>query len=165
MRRLLLTGITLAALGLAATASAQTAVTTMDVTMTVNATCNVTANPLAFPATLVDGAAPTAITTVNVTCSTGIPFDIAMDAGANFGAASRRMWDGSANYIAYNINLPDNSGAWGDANFDNTFPTGTEWSGTGTNAPLPFNVRGSVTGAGPYVPGSYSDQVTVTVHF
>jgi spore coat protein U-like protein len=88
-----------------------------------------------------------------------------MDAGANFGAGSRRMWDGSANYIAYNINLPDNSGPWGDPGYGDTFPTGNVWTGTGTNASLPFNVRGSVTGAAPYAPGSYADQVTVSVHF
>lgn len=165
MRRVLLTGITLAALGFATAASAQTAVTTMDVTMTVQATCNVVANPLAFPAVLVDGAAPTQITTVEVTCSTGVPFDIAMDAGSNFGGGSRRMWDNASNYIAYSINLPDNSGPWGDANYDNTFSAGDEWAGTGTNAALSYNVRGAVTGAAPYVPGTYSDQVTVSVHF
>lgn len=165
MRKLVLAGITMAALGLASTASAQTAVTTMDVTMTVTATCSVVANPLAFPAILVDAAPPTASTTVAVTCSTGVPFDIAMDAGGYLNAGSRRMWDGVGNFINYDLTLPNGSGPWGDANYAATFPAGAEWSSVGTNAPLPFTVLGAVTSPSPYVPGSYSDQVTVSVHF
>jgi len=163
---MLLTGITLACLGLATTASAGTAVDDLMVRMQVNATCLVVANPLDFGTILVDDVAPSTTTTVEVTCSSGVPFDIAMDVGSNeAGTGNRQMWDGVGNYITYNINLPDNSGPWGDPGRGDTFPAGNVWNWVGTNTSVAFTVNGSVTSAGPYAPGNYSDLVTVTVNF
>lgn len=153
-----------AALGASAGVQAASTNTTMGVSFTALATCVVSANALSFgsgdPASIHAGQS-----TLTVNCSSGTPYNVALDAGQNFGASRRRMSNGSGAFVPYRLLKTPSGPEWGDAGFGNTLTAGSPALGTGSGAPQTLTVFGETIQAGTVAPGSYSDQVVVTVHF
>lgn len=144
-------------------AAAQTESDTFAVTATVVAACVISANDHDFgDYSSVFPSATDGSSTIEVTCTAGTNFDVALDAGTTPGGSfsARLMTDGS-NTLAYNL-YTDSSRTtiWGDG----AGSTATV-SGAGTGSLQTLNVYGRIP-AGQSVPvGSYSDTVTATITF
>jgi spore coat protein U-like protein len=122
----------------------------------------------------VDGAFSTqASGAIRVTCPSGTPYNVALDAGLNYDVGNflRRMQNPAGDSIAYAL-FDDAAGVeWGDSDFANTFPGAPSVAGIGTGVEEGI----LVTGVTDYIPSpfgsvwtagtTYSDTVFVTVHF
>lgn len=99
--------------------------------------------------------------TINVTCTTGAPYAVKLNAGANAATAgdvnTRRMKDTGTNYVAYNLY----SNSAGGTVWENT--TGVSRTGTGASETITVYGRVPVQATPPA--GSYADTVTVTVTY
>jgi spore coat protein U-like protein len=135
--------------------------TTFNVTATVQASCGVTAADLDFGAYM-PGSDAANDTTIDVTCTNGTAYTIALDGGSvAHDVTARQMSDSGSNRLSYEL-YTDSSFAtvWGDG----TLATATI-SGTGNGAAQPATVYGRVP-AGQYVPATnYADQITVKVTY
>ena len=148
-------------LGLAATASAQTASTNMSVSSTLSASCSVAASALSFgtqvPSPMT--AAVDATATITATCTNGRAYTIGMGAGNGTGATEAvRKMTGSSGTVDYAI-YSDSSRAtvWGTGN------SAVALTGNGLAQPLTAYGRMPLqTGA---AAGTYTDSVTVTITF
>ena len=92
-------------LGSASRAQAGTAIANLTVQMTITASCTINVATLDFgpiPGTILLAANVDAATTVSVTCTSGSPYSVGMDNGANVNVGQRRMKSG-ANYLNYNL--------------------------------------------------------------
>jgi spore coat protein U-like protein len=150
-------------LSLAAPSHAASISTTFNVTATVLASCSVTASDLAFGDYAPGAGSDTTInTTVDVTCTNGTNYTIALDGGSvAHDVTARAMGDGGSNTLSYGL-YTDASFAtvWGDG----TASTTTQ-SGTGNGSAQAAIVYGRIP-AGQYVPAtSYLDQITVKVTY
>jgi spore coat protein U-like protein len=150
----------------AAAASAATANGTLNVSATVNATCFVdSAGPLNFSSYNPSLGQQTGNSSVTVRCTNGTQFDIGLDAGKGTGAteASRVMASGS-NTLAYSLYQDSAlSNVWGNTVGTNTVrDTGI---GLGSGKAITKTVYGKIPDQPNAVPGSYTDQVTVTVTY
>lgn len=157
--RLHLTGL---ALALAATPSAWGASATgsFNVTATVQTSCAVSAADLAFGTyDAASGSDTTATSSITVTCSLLTPYNISLDGGTYVAGGVRRMGSGASrlNYEIYR-----------DVAMSNVFGTVAALlgvSGIGTGLAVPTTIYGKIPKNQAVVPGSYSDQITVTVDY
>jgi spore coat protein U-like protein len=144
-------------------ADASTQSTTFSVTATVLASCSVSAGTLAFGSyTPTSGSPSDASSTLNVVCTNGTTYTVALDGGATANnVAARQMNDTNSHMLAYGI-YKDSARAtiWGDG----TGSTVTQ-SGTGTGALQPFTAYGRVAASQFASAGNYTDTVTVTVSY
>jgi|CXWL01.1.fsa_nt_gi spore coat protein U-like protein len=146
----------------AADASAATDSDTMAVTATVVASCNVNANDLLFGNYDPVVAAPhDGATTVEVTCTNGTGYVVALDKGLGAGATvgARKMTAG-ANTLTYS--LYQNAGrtiVWGETAGVNTV------AGTGSGALQSLDVYGRAPANQTAPVGAFSDTITVTVTY
>jgi spore coat protein U-like protein len=165
MKKILLILIFLVTLiGLSANSYAGTVTTTFDVNVNVVPACSVTATGINFPD--YDGSSTVdANGDVTVTCSLGIPYNIALDAGLHVDGLGRRQMSDGINTLIYALFKPTGQEVWGDSDFDNTYPGGTSFAVTGSGAPQGHQVLGSITPGSTVPPGAYSDTITVTVHY
>jgi spore coat protein U-like protein len=146
---------------LAAPVSAATVGTTLGISATVQATCVVAApSALAF-GTYIPTGASNGNTTISVTCTTGTPYNIALDKGANGASVSTRQMKNGANLLNYALTRDSSGGA---QNFGETSGTDAA-AGTGTGAAVATTVYGQIPAGQFVVPGSYSDTVNVTVSY
>ncbi|MGG7054412.1 Csu type fimbrial protein [Nitrosomonas sp. ANs5] len=161
-RRLLVIVVVAWVLSLSQTAYSETATTTFSVSATVDTSCLVEATPLAFgnydptAASDLDGA-----NTVTVTCTTGTPYTIGLNAGIGDGAtvSVRKMTSGS-NTLEYTLYQDaSRTTLWG-----NTIGTDT-LGATAVAAPTVHNVYGRVFSGQPAPAGAYADTITVTLDF
>jgi len=148
---------------LATPAHAASVSTTFTVTATVLASCDVTASNLDFGNyTSGAGSDTTANTTVDVTCTNGTHYTIALDGGSvAHDPAARAMSAGGSSLLNYGL-FTDASctTVWGDG----TGAT-TTMSGTGDGTAQPTTIYGRIP-AGQYVPATqYTDQITVQVTY
>ena len=156
-----------ASLVLVATAQAGIETSTLNVSFTAIAACTVSTGRVDFGSGT--GLTPVYGTgDVTVNCSSGIPYNITLDAGLNYQrllTGKRSMSDG-INYIAYALSGDSQMNTeWGDADYDGTYPFGTSVVDTGTGGDQLHSVYG-VTWSGQALPvGEYSDTVTVTVYY
>ncbi|HTK29299.1 MAG TPA: spore coat U domain-containing protein [Vicinamibacterales bacterium] len=98
---------------------------------------------------------------VTVACTKGATATIALNLGANASGSTRRLGDGSGNFLTYEI-YQDSSRV-------------TVWSNSGgglltpaaapSAAPRSFTAYGRVASGQDVPPGSYTDSVTATVNF
>jgi spore coat protein U-like protein len=143
--------------------AATPATTTFSVTATVLASCTVSAGTLAFGNyTPTDGSPVDATSTVNVVCTNGTSYTVALDGGSTANnVAARAMSDGGSHALSYEI-YDDASHAtmWGDG----TGATVTQ-SGTGNGATQGLTAYGRVPASQFAVAGNYADTVTVTVSY
>jgi spore coat protein U-like protein len=150
-------------IGSAPAAHAATAQTTFSVTATVLASCTVSAGTLAFGNYMPTSSAPADSTgTIDVTCTNGTTYTVALDGGATENnVASRAMADTHAHMLSYGI-YTDASRAtmWGDG----TGSTVTQ-SGMGNGALQTIIAYGRVQASQFAAAGNYADTVTVTVSY
>lgn len=144
-------------------ANASTATANFSVTATVLAVCNVQTTNLGFGNYTATNATPNdATSNINITCSNGQPYAIALDAGLGTGAtvAARSMAAG-ASTLSYGLFTgASRTTAWGDGSLS----TSTV-AGTGNGALQSLTVYGRIP-INQYVSaGSYTDTVTVTVTY
>lgn len=142
-------------------ASAATATTTMAVTAAVISSCIVVATPMAFgnydPTS---ATATTATSVISVTCTSGAPYNVGLDKGANGASVTARLLKVGANTLPYGLY----SDVSHSVNWGNTVGTDTV-TGTGSAILQPITVYGSIP-AGAAVPaGAYVDTVNVTVTY
>jgi spore coat protein U-like protein len=143
-------------------AAAQTT-TTFTVTATVLASCQVAASDLDFGNYApTSGADTTADTAIDVTCTNGTHYTIALDGGSVAqDVTARAMSDGNSHSLSYGLYTSAGfTTAWGDG----TGSTITV-SGTGDGTAQSTTVFGRLP-AGQYVPAAtYTDHITVTVTY
>ncbi|WP_250479899.1 MULTISPECIES: spore coat U domain-containing protein [unclassified Caballeronia] len=163
--RLALLATSASAALLAAPVNAATDTTSFGVKITITSTCDIHSTPatdvdfgtVSSTATNVDQAG-----TLNIKCTKGTTYKIALDNGQNADTGGQRRMkqvSGSNTYYV-NYNLYQNSGrttAWGAAVADS-------YAGSGTGANQSISVYGRVPDANVQA-GSYTDTVTATVTY
>lgn len=164
MNNCIKTGLAIAAFIVAGHAQAQsaTASTVMPVTASVTSSCIVVAQPLAFGTLSLAGGNNDSQTTITLTCTPGITYNLGLDAGTHAQGGVRRM-AGTLNGSTIPYYIYSNAGRtteWG-----NTIGTNTV-SGTVSTPITNLTVYGRVAAnASLFAAGGYTDAVTVTVTF
>ncbi len=141
-------------------AAAATATTTFNVTATVATSCSATAADLAFGSYDAASATDTTATsTINVTCSLLTPYTISLDNGS-FASGSTRQMGSGASRLSYEI--------YRDVTMTNIFGSIAQSlgvAGIGTGFAVPQIIYGKVPKNQAVAPGSYTDQITVTIDY
>jgi spore coat protein U-like protein len=166
MRKILTSTLAAAAVAAAGSASAATVTTTFGVTATVLKTCSVAANPLGFGNYTPGSGALAANTTVNVKCTKGTTFTVALNGGTTTGGTiSQRLMSNGTDTLQYNLyTTAAFATLFGDGTTGNTMP-GT---GTGVATAVALTVFGSLPDNATnqnVSTGAYSDTVNVTVTY
>jgi spore coat protein U-like protein len=141
-------------------ASAATATSTFTVQITIGAACVVTSTTMDFGSAGVLAAAVDQSSTINVQCTTGLPYTVALNSGLHGGSVSTRQMRNGA--VPINYSLSRDVGRlqnWGETSGTDTV------GGTGNGAVQPLTVYGRVPAQTTPAPGVYSDTVTVTVTY
>ncbi|CAM2150963.1 Spore coat protein U (SCPU) domain-containing protein [Pararobbsia alpina] len=128
---------------------------------TVTNNCNISANDVAFsPASLLTSAL-NATGSLNVQCTNGDAYRVALNGGGSGNVNARQMTrQGGGGTVSYQLYTDAaHSTAWGDAT------GGSVASGTGTGAWQTINVYGVVPIQSTPQPGRYSDTITATITF
>lgn len=139
---------------------AASATANFNVTATVATSCAVSASDLAFGT--YDAASNTdtlATSTISVTCSLLTPYAISLNNGTNASGSTRRMGSG-ASRLSYEI--------YRDVGLTGIFGLATSAlgvSGVGTGFAVPSTIYGKIPKNQAVAPGSYTDQITVTVDY
>lgn len=154
-------------------AMAATAEASLTVTATVSATCTATTTDLAFGTynPILGANKDSSAGAVSVTCTNGTPYNIALNAGANPSVANdvttRRMKDGSSNFLSYQIYLDSgHATVWGAGGGNGTLNPSDSTYFTGTGSAQSYTAYGRipVSGENTAAPqGTYTDTVVVTV--
>jgi spore coat protein U-like protein len=166
MRKILTATMAATALAAAGSASAATVTTTFGVTATVLKTCSVAANPLGF-GNYTPGSGPLAAnTTVNVKCTKGTPFTVALNGGTTTGGTiGQRLMSNGTDTLQYNLyTTAAFATVFGDGTTGSTMP-GT---GTGIATAVALTVFGNLPDNSTnqnVSTGAYSDTINVTVTY
>lgn len=153
------------ALGFGSAAHAATASTNFQVTITITNSCDaasLAATDVNFGSHTFLDSNIVASSNLSVKCTTGAPYQIALNAGANPSTpgdtTTRRMSDGT-NFVPYNLySDAAYSSSWGD-----TSTTG-EVAATGTGAVQSFPIYGKAL-PGNVPAGTYNDTIQATVTY
>jgi spore coat protein U-like protein len=158
-------------LGSAALAQAGTATANMAVQITITASCTINATTLDFlsnAGTVLVSSNVDAQANVSVTCTSGSPYSIGMNNGANASASQRRMISGG-NFLNYNLYTDTaRTAAWTTTTqtASCTGGAGTCVLGTGTGSSQSVTIYGRVPSIGTAPPpGTYTDTVTMTITY
>ena len=151
------------AMAFAQPAQAATDTGTFQVQLTVEAACFVrSTNSLDFGTS--DGlfafAAPALATgTFDVLCTSGTPYDVGLDLGANWTGASRAMKSpgGTVRYVLYSDESRQKN--WGETVGDDTV------ADTGTGVAQTLTIYGRVPSQISVPTGIYTDTITITITF
>ena len=168
MRKILTATMAAAALAVAGTAGAAIATTTFGVSATVLKLCLVSANPLGFGNYTPTGGALAVNTTVNVRCTKGTTFTVALDKGTTVGGTiAQRLMTNGTDTLQYNL--------YTTAAFATIFGdgvTGSTMPGTGNGMAVASAVAVAVFGQLPdsvanqaVSTGAYADTINVTVTY
>lgn len=133
------------------------------VTATVLDNCAVTAGALAFGAYSASSGTPvTANSTINVTCTSGLHYTVALDGGTTTGlVAARAMSDGATHTLGYGLYTSNGFGTlWGDG----SGVTATV-AGIGNGLLQPLTIYGRIPASQFVASGDYTDTVTVSVSY
>lgn len=149
----------------AMSASAATATANLSVSATVTNNCTISTAALAFgaydPVVANASADLDGTGTVTVACTKGSTATIGLGLGANSSGSTRRMSDGSSNYLTYELFQDSGrSTVWGNAGAGLLSPVAAP-----SKAARNFTVYGRVTSNQDVPAGSYSDTVVATVNF
>lgn len=135
---------------------------TFSVQMTITASCTITStSTLNFGSQTLLTSAVDQTATLQVQCTSGTPYNIAMDAGTASGSTvtTRKMTSGS-NTVNYSL-FRD---AGRTQNWGSTVSSDTV-SGTGNGSAQSHTIYGRVPAQTSPAPGSYTDTITVTVEY
>jgi spore coat protein U-like protein len=166
MRKILTATLAASALAVAGTAGALTATTTFGVSATVLKTCSVAANPLGFGNYTPGAGALAANTTVNVKCTKGTTFTVALNGGTTTGGTiTQRLMTNGTDTLQYNLyTTAAFATLFGDGTTGSTMPG----AGTGLATAVALTVFGSLpdnaTNQGVST-GVYTDTINVTVTY
>jgi spore coat protein U-like protein len=154
-----------AAIAVPATALAATATSNLSVTSTVINNCTISTAALAFgnyDPVNVNAAAPLdSAGTVTIACTKGTSATIGLGLGANASGTTRRMTDGSGNFLVYEVyHEVAHTTVWGTAGAALLSPAAAP-----SKAARNFSVYGSVTANQDINAGNYTDTVVATVNF
>jgi spore coat protein U-like protein len=134
--------------------------TTFNVSATVLTSCAVSASDLAFGNYDAASASDSlATSTITVTCSLLTPYTISLNSGLYASGSNRRLASG-ASRLGYEI--------YRDVGLTNIFGTvaaSLGISGLGTGLAVPTTIYGKIPKTQAVAPGSYADQITVTVDY
>jgi spore coat protein U-like protein len=167
MRRalLILVGVATIAVAPHRVVEAQTATASLTVTANVTKNCTISTAPVNFGAydpVATNATAPLdGIGTVTVTCTKGAVAKVGLNPGANAQGTTRRMSQGAAEYLTYEI-YKDTAHAniWGD-----TIDTALDIPAAPNRNPRTFTAYGRVAAAQDATVGNYTDTVVATVNF
>ena len=165
MRRFVLFGVIIGVACAPLALSAADATASLSVSASVSNNCTVSTAALTFAAydPVVANASANLDGTgrVTVACTKGAAPNIALGNGSNASGSTRRLTDGSSNYLTYD--LYQDSGR------------STPWAGSGSGILTPaaatskaareFTVYGRISGNQDVPAGSYADTVLATVNF
>nr|WP_321877630.1 spore coat U domain-containing protein [Paraburkholderia bannensis] len=144
-------------------AHAGTATAPFQVTLTIQAACTISANALNFGTNGVLASNIDQSTTLTVTCSTGSPYTVSLDAGTTTGSTiPNRLLTNSGATVTVSFNLYQDAARtqiWGQTVGTNTV------AGTGTGAAQTLTVFGRVPPQNTPAPNTYQTTVTATVAF
>ena len=158
-------GAAFALSGLGPSASAATATANLAVSATVTTNCTISTAALAFglydpvvthASTDLDGTG-----TVTVACTKGSTATVGLGLGANASGTTRRLTDGSSNYLTYE--MYQNAGRttlWGNSGGDLLSPVAAP-----SKTARDFSVYGRIVSNQDATAGSYTDTVVATVNF
>jgi len=144
---------------------AGSATATLAVSATVINNCTISTAAVAFGAydPVVANASANLDSTGSITiaCTKGATATIGLNAGSNASGSSRRLADGTANYLSYEI-YKDASRAsvWGNAGADLYSPPAAP-----NKSPRTFTAYARVTSNQDVPAGAYGDTITATVNF
>jgi spore coat protein U-like protein len=166
VRRLTALGCHAAALVLlvANPVSAGTSTTTFTASATIAASCTVEATNLAFGTYSATSATPlTGTSTVNVYCTSGTPYTLALNIGSGGGTFAARDMANGANLMTYDLyTSAAHTAVWGDGTASTSTVAGT---GAGVLTSSPNTVYGNIPVSQDLPPGTYTSTITVTVNF
>ncbi|MBC8412148.1 MAG: spore coat protein U domain-containing protein [Nitrospira sp.] len=140
---------------------AGTATDSMPVDVTILGECSVSANPLRFGelAGSPDNAA--AASSVVVTCTSGLSYEVSFSAGDNALSEERRMFNPTApageEYLSYKLCR--------DSSCTAQWAIGSGSSDTGSGTGQTVDVFGSINAGQSFTVGTYSDTVTVNINY
>lgn len=154
-----------AAIAAPTTADAATATANLNVSATVVVNCTISTAALAFgnydPVDVNAAANLDGTGTVTVACTKGATAQIGLGLGSNASGTTRRMTDGSGNYLTYEVyHEAARTTVWGDAGAG-LLSTGAAPSKAARN----FTVYGRVSSNQDQPAGAYTDTVVATVNF
>lgn len=141
-------------------AHAATATANFNVTATVATSCAVTATDMAFGT--YDGGSATDTTTtstISVNCTLLTPYTISLNSGTFAAGSTRRMGSGTSRLTYEIYRDPAMTGIFG------TVAALLGVSGIGTGIATPNIIYGKIPKSQNVTPGSYLDQITVTVDY
>ncbi len=167
MRKIVPAAVAAVLMTAAGVANAATATTTFGVSATVLKACQVTATALAFGNYTPGAGAIAGNSAVNVTCTKGTSFTVALNGGTTTGGtiAQRLMTAGAADTLRYNLYTTSGLATiFGDGTTGVTMP-GT---GAGLATAQTVQVFGQVPDSAlnqAVTPGSYTDTIGVTVTY
>ena len=159
-----ITATTAVVAALAQSANAATATANLTVSATVTKNCTVSTTALAFgsydPVVANASADLDGTGGVTVACTRGATASIALGAGSNASGSTRRMGDGSGNFLTYELfSDSGRSTVW------NTAAGALSLTAAPSRAPRDFTVYGRIAGNQDVPAGSYGDTVVATVNF
>jgi spore coat protein U-like protein len=137
----------------------------LNVSASVANNCTISTSPLAFgaydPVVTNASANLDATGTVTVACTKGATATIGLGLGSNASGATRRMTDGSSNFLSYEVYQDSSrSTIWGNSGVGLLSPSAAPSKST-----RDFTVYGRIPSNQDVPPGSYGDTVTATVNF
>jgi len=167
MRRIVivLAGFAVVSIAAESALGGQSASASLNVSASVTKNCTITTAPVAFgnyDSIAANVTAPLdGVGTVTVTCTKGAAAKVGLDPGANAQGATRRMTQGAAAYLIYELYKDTtHSTVWG-----NTPTTGLDVPAAPNRNPRSYTVYGRVAAAQDATVGNYIDTVVATVNF
>ena len=135
-----------------------------NVTASIGGSCTISATPINFGSTTNLAAAINATGALTATCTSGLPYTLALNAGSTTGntIAARRMSLGGTGpgVVAYQLYRdPGPTNLWGDGS------TGGVHSGSGSGSAQTLTVYGQVPVQAMPAGGTYQDTVTATISY
>ena len=149
----------------AANAHAGSASTSLALSATVSNNCTISTAPVGFgsydPVVANATANLDGTGTVSIACTKGATTTIGLDLGSNASGSTRRLTDGSSNYLTYELYQDSSrSTVWGNSGAGLFTPAAAP-----SKASRSFTAYGRVAGSQDVPGGTYTDTVTATVNF
>ena len=143
---------------------AATDTTTFTVSATIVQDCNLSATNLAFGNYDAAGGSPLDATSpIDVYCSNGTPYSLALNVGSGGGTFASRTMSGGGGNLGFNLyTSAAHTVVWGDGTGATAAIDGT---GVGLLTAATHTVYGRVASGQDLAPGAYASTITVTVTF
>ncbi len=144
--------------------NAATTTTTFTASAVISSSCTVTATNLAFGNySAASATALTGTSTINLYCTSGTPYTVALNVGTGGGTFAVRNMANGTNLMSYNMYTAANQATiWGDGTTSTSTVGGT---GAGVLTASPSTVYGSIPIGQDLPSGTYTSTITVTVNY